>query len=296
MISLKTEKSKLLEVQSGIQNKIKRLELNLEQKGAKSKYFNKLSNFFENANESKISEIEDFHNKIGAILNKELSSAKKILEDENISFHKQIQQIDLKISSLLDNVNSPKFIVDKLYDLTIESNKLETVNKFYEEKVNVLREIKKLNTDLDSTITEILNVIQEKINSELVKVNSEIHEKNKKTPNIKLNRKSYLFDHSGDTGTGKSFSDLIEFDFVILKLTTLPILMHDSPLFKNIGDLIFDKIVQHYSKIDNQIFISIDGINRFKKETIDILTRKKVIQLSDNKQLFNKDWRIKPNR
>ena len=65
-------------------------------------------------------------------------SAKKLLEADNVNFQIQIDVIDLKISSLLENVKSPKFIVEKLYDLTIESNKLETINKFYTEKENVL--------------------------------------------------------------------------------------------------------------------------------------------------------------
>ncbi|WP_424842159.1 DUF2326 domain-containing protein [Sphingobacterium cellulitidis] len=47
---------------------------------------------------------------------------------------------------------------------------------------------------------------------------------------------SYSFNHSGDDGTGKSYSALIEFDLSILKLTQLPFLIHDSPFFKNIGD------------------------------------------------------------
>jgi hypothetical protein len=83
MIELKTEKSKFLQLQSNNENKIRRLELNLEQKSVKSKYFNKLSSFFENTNEQKIEEIESFHNKIGSILKRELNNAKKILEEEN---------------------------------------------------------------------------------------------------------------------------------------------------------------------------------------------------------------------
>ena len=68
MIELKTQKSRLLKSQSLILNKIKRLDLNLSNKSVKSKYFTKLSTFFENPNEDKINEIESFHNKISKIL------------------------------------------------------------------------------------------------------------------------------------------------------------------------------------------------------------------------------------
>ncbi|MCG9793314.1 DUF2326 domain-containing protein [Flavobacterium algicola] len=291
MIELKTEKSKFLQLQSVNQNKIRRLQLNLEQRSVKSKYFNKLSSFFENTNEAKIEEIESFHNKIGTILKRELNNAKKILEEENHIIEEEISKIDLKISSLLENVKSPKFIVEKIYDLTIESNKISTVNKFYTEKEQVTSDLKQLNLDLEDKITGILKNIEEQINTELITINKEIHIGNKKTPKIILNKRSYTFDHQNNTGTGKSFSDLIEFDLVVLKLTCLPFLIHDSVVFKNIEDSAVDKIIEQYSTEQKQIFVSLDGIIKYSEKSIEILTNKKVIQLNDSRKLFNQDWR-----
>ncbi len=290
MIEYKTQKSKFLQLLSINENKIRRLELNLEQKSVKSKYFNKLSSFFENTNESKIEEIESFHNKIGTILKRELNNAKKVLESENENIESEIEQIDLKISSLLENVKSPKFIVEKIYDLTIESNKISTVNKFYTEKEQIIIDLKQLNIDLEETITDILKGIEEKINTELVRINKEIHTGGKKIPRIKLNKRSYNFDHQDNTGTGKAFSDLIEFDLVIIKLTCLPLLIHDSILFKNIEDSAVDKIIEQYSSEEKQIFISLDGINKYDQKSINILNEKKIIQLNQDRKLFNKDW------
>jgi hypothetical protein len=290
MIELKTEKSKFLQLQSNNENKIRRLELNLEQKSVKSKYFNKLSSFFENTNEQKIEEIESFHNKIGSILKRELNNAKKILEVENKVINEEIGKIDLKISSLLENVKSPKFIVEKIYDLTIESNKISNVNKFHKEKEQVISDLKQLNLDLEETISEILSNIEKEINTELIRINNEIHSGNKKIPKIKINKRSYIFDHQDNTGTGKAFSDLIEFDLVILKLTSLPFLIHDSILFKNIEDSAIDKIIEQYSTEQKQIFIALDGINKYNENSKKVLLKNKVIQLNDSRKLFNKDW------
>lgn len=106
----------------------------------------------------------------------------------------------------------------------------------------------------------------------------------------KLNRKSYHYDHSSNTGTGKSYADLIEFDLAILNLTVLPFLIHDSILFKNIEDVAIDKIIELYSSFENQIFISIDGINKYNKDSIRILSESKVLELSKERKLFNRDW------
>jgi len=291
LIKLKTEKSILLESQSLIQNKIKRLELNLDRKSIKSAYFNKLSEFFENPNESKIKEIELFHNKISEILNRELTATLQSLDEENNNFNTQIEQLNYKISSLLENVDSPKIIVEKIYDLTIESTKYDTANKFYQEKIDTIDNLKILNEELEKNITSILSDIQTMVNSEILKVSEKIHSGQKKIPSLKLNKKNYRYDHSSNTGTGKSYADLIEFDLAIFYLTQLPILIHDSILFKNIEDKSVDKIIEQYLTFDKQIFIALDGINRYSIKTQDILTSRSIIKLSETKKLFNRDWR-----
>lgn len=291
VIELKTQKQKLLDAQSSVQNKIRRLEINLASKSVKSKYFNRLSQFFDNPNEEKINEIETFHNSISKILQRELEATKEVLAKENEEFKQQISLIDLKIDQLLKTVQSPKFIVEKIYDLTIQANKLKESNRFYQQKESVIEDVKVLNLNLDETINKILTDIEFQINSELIRINKEIHSENKKIPKIYLQRKKYSFDHSSNTGTGKSFADLIEFDLAILKLTDLPLIIHDSVLFKNIEDKAIDKIIEQYHLFEKQIFIALDGINKFSDNSQSSLTNKCVLQLSESHKLFNRDWR-----
>lgn len=290
VIDLKVEKNKLLKEQSLILNKIERLDLNLNQKRIKSKHLDRLSTFFENPNEEKIIEIESFHNKISTILARELKTTKEILVQENLLFNDKIEEVDLKISSLLSNVSSPKYIVDKIYELTIESNKLKNENRFYQEKIDITEEVKEIEIDIDVLIGDILSEIEVSINKELIKINDKIHTKGKKTPQIKLGRKTYKFDHSSNTGTGKSYADLIEFDLAILQLTVLPFIIHDSILFKNIEDIAVDKIIEQYSSFEKQIFISIDGMNKYDTKSRKILNESKVLELSKSRKLFNSDW------
>ena len=165
------------------------------------------------------------------------------------------------------------------------------MNKYYNEKNIVVEKIKSLGETLDETISSILEEIEIKINQELIRINKEIHTEKKKIPSIKLNKSSYTFDHSSNTGTGKSFADLIEFDLAILKLTELPFLIHDSVLFKNIEDQAVDKIIEQYSSFDKQIFIALDGINKFSDLSRSRLLENNIIQLSESRKLFNRDWR-----
>ncbi|MDM1507758.1 DUF2326 domain-containing protein, partial [Myroides odoratimimus] len=177
-----------------------------------------------------------------------------------------IEEIDIKISNLLESISSPKYIVDKIYDLTIEANRLKSENKYYQEKIDIAEDVKNIEIDFEKLVIKILTDIEIDINNELININETIHNKEKKIPKINLNRKSYTYDHSSNTGTGKSFADLIEFDLAILYITILPFLIHDSVLFKNIEDVTMDRIIELYSKSKKQIFISIDGINKFSSK------------------------------
>lgn len=291
MIELKTQKQKLLDAQSILQNKIRRLELNLSGTKVKSKYFNRLSQFFDNANEKKIEEIESFHTKISKILSREITSTLELLKAQEAEFRDEISGIDTKIDALLANVESPKFIVERIYDLTVQANQLKESNRFYTQRETVTEEVKKLTAKLDTTISSILGDIETLINDELIRINKEIHTQERKIPRINLKRKTYSFDHSSNTGTGKSFADLIEFDLSILRLTELPFIIHDSILFKNIEDLATDGIIRQYTKFDKQIFIAIDGINRLSEKSRKILNERCFLHLSESRKLFNRDWR-----
>ncbi|MEN9909734.1 MAG: hypothetical protein RLZZ540_2883 [Bacteroidota bacterium] len=293
LIDLKLDKSQLLRALAEIQNKIERINLNLTQKSVKSKYFKKLSEFIPSTNEGKLDEIENFHNKISIILNRELLNSKDQLIEQASLFELQIDELNLKINELLKNIKSPTFIIDKLHDLTIQEEKINRINKYYQEKIDITEDIKELSSKLEISIEEIINSIETKINNELIIINELIHTKDKKVPYLILKTNSYKFNHSGDEGTGKSYSDLIEFDILILKLTKLPFIIHDSPFFKNIGDLVMENIISLYNQFDKQIFIAIDGINRYSAETQKVLINNNAVQLTDTKQLFIKDWRIK---
>jgi hypothetical protein len=266
--------------------------LNLNQQPIKSSQLKRLSTFFNNANEQKISQIESFHTKLSGILKRELQAAKDVLDKQNELLEIQITSIDMKIADLMGQLDSPRYIVDRIYDLTIEETQLKTVNRFNKQRVGVETNLKELREGLILTIKNILSTIETEINTELIELNKNIHTSGKKVPRIIFKTSStYSYDHSGNTGTGKSYSDLIEFDLSILKLTQLPFIMHDSILFKNIEDPAVDKILKQYSSFSKQIFIALDGINRYNGESQRILEAANVLSLSESRKLFDRDWR-----
>ena len=56
----------------------------------------------------------------------------------------------------------------------------------------------------------------------------------RKSPYLRLRERSYSFEVEEDTGTGVAYTGLVLFDLTIFLLTRLPILVHDTVIFKNI--------------------------------------------------------------
>lgn len=106
-----------------------------------------------------------------------------------------------------------------------------------------------------------------------------------------LNEKSYSFITPDDTGTGTLYKSLIVLDLSIFKLTNLPLLIHDSVLFKNIADIPLEHILELYTLSEKQIFIALDKASSYSDKTAKQLNDNAVLHLSNQgKELFGFSW------
>lgn len=121
----------------------------------------------------------------------------------------------------------------------------------------------KLSLVKSEIIIEVCNIINNKIES----FNQIVHKDGRRSPKIVLTEKNYSYGIEDNTGTGEAYTNLITFDLAILELTALPILIHDSMLFKNIENSSVENIIDIYNVFGKQIFISIDEIEKYSKET-----------------------------
>ncbi|MCP4182669.1 MAG: DUF2326 domain-containing protein [Hyphomicrobiales bacterium] len=119
----------------------------------------------------------------------------------------------------------------------------------------------------------------------------EVYDEHRKSPKLEISNNSYSFSAVEDTGTGKAYSNLILLDLAILQTTVLPFVIHDSVLFKNIENEAVARLVELYVSFNRQTFIAIDEVQKYGAQAEAILTRQKVIQLSNENQLYEKDWR-----
>ena len=256
-----------------------------------------LLNFFPNANIKHIEEIESFHRNLSGILDSELKEEAKSLQLLINNTTMKIQELEQQLINLDTPLYIPKSFLDEYSDIERQIVYLHSQNESYIKIKNLKTDTKYAEEELKIKEMEILTKIENQINNQMQSYNDFIYESKRESPKIHFKSKSkYDFTTPRDDGTGTAYKSLILLDLSILKLTSLPIIGHDSSIFKNIGDEPIDKIMKLYSQSEKQIFIALDKAQGYSNDTNDILNKTAILHLNPNgEELFGKCWAIKEN-
>lgn len=291
LLELKKSKDTLLALRLNLQSRLQRTERNL--KGSKfiqSKQFEALQEFFPTANFERIAEIEMFHSSIAGVLKSELLDSQKKLNLQLHEVDERIRGVDDDISGRLKNFDNPGALVDRVASLSERWNRLRGQNLLFEKKTRMDSEFKALQTTLSEIKTRVIKDLQEEINVRIKEVVGRIYGKGARAPALELKEDGYKFKIVDDTGTGTAYANLVIFDLAILSLTQLPLLIHDSPLFKNVENSAVAKFLWEYLRIDKQVFIALDQIEKYGPEVAAELRRLCVCALDISDVLFTKRW------
>jgi len=257
----------------------------------KSKAFKNLEKFFPEADFERFGQIEHFHSKIASILRDELRVSEKELTMSLQELESAVGSVDLEISEALGDIDEPTAIVDRVHELAVRrSNAMRKINYFETDKdvTGNLREDRLRLAEVRNSISgHIANIINNKIRK-LVDV---VYDEYRTSPKLEINNNSYSFSAVEDTGTGKAYSNLVLLDLAILQTTELPFVIHDSVLYKNIENEAVAHLIELYMSFNRQAFIAIDEIQKYGTKSETILKKQKVIELSNENQLYIKDWR-----
>lgn len=292
VLELQGKKSKLTIEKNILNNRLRRTNMNIENK--KSKAHAELASFttyFPDFNIEQINKLDTFHDNLTKILKKELIDVKKELSNQIEMIEIDINEIEHQIGKALEIKNAPVYSIDKLIQLTTELNEVVEQNRNFTRRSDLNDEIKTTNSTLSELKVTITDDICSLINTSMGDFNKKIYTDGRRSPNFNIHNNKYTFNTYGDTGTGTAFASLISFDLSLLKLTCLPALIHDLPLLKNIENNALENIFKLYSESDKQIFIAIDKLNSYSKESNELIENSKVLQLSKDELLFTKNWK-----
>ena len=256
--------------------------------------FSALQEFFPNAdiNIQKLFEVEAFHKDLTTILKSDFKESEiKIWNLINL-INIQIDNIEKEIDSIEKAEGLSKVILEEYAKIEKEITALENQNRKYDLNSELVEEHKKKTDELTKNQLIQEETLEGMLNVEMARLNSLIFGENKNSPAIHFeSTKSYTFSTFDDHGTGTNYKGLIMFDVASLNLTELPLLIHDSFLFKNIGKDTMRKIIEIYRDTNYQIFVSIDNVNNYHQDTQEIINGNVVIELSpDGNELYGQKW------
>ena len=176
-------------------------------------------------------------------------------------------------------------------DVATKMKNAREENGRYEHEVELRVEIKRVKELLQNEKETILVVIEKTINDGMRRIMTERFGPELKSPYLKLREHSYSFEVEEDTGTGVAYKGLVLFDLTIFLLTRLPILVHDTVIFKNIENDSVSRLLPVYLGTAKQSFIALDEIEKYGAETSAFLIEHRVLQLDTTNLLYIKDWR-----
>lgn len=251
-----------------------------------------LKQFIPGISLKKLNEVQSFHNKIQHVMEAEISEELEGLEDMISILDKQIEAQQNKIRNLGTGVELPQGFLKKYTELLNQAKQLEWQNKARVRADIIKQEAVNAKDEAHRVEEKILTLIENKINVQMVRYNDFIYDEEQSAPVIALkSQKQYSFFTPDDEGMGTGYKSLIIFDLSVLKLTQLPVLVHDSLMFNHIGYQPLEKIMELYCDSEKQIFIAYDKKNAPTAEIQRILDSSMVLHLSQGgNELFGYSW------
>lgn len=291
-LELKVQKDRLLESKLTVESKLVRIRANLQNnKHISSKHFEGLTSFFPEVNADRLVEVEEFHSKLVGLLRSELKASERELQEQLGRVTSEISEIDLRLGQILNTVDQPTVVIDRVYNLANSLSIARNENQLFDTAERFKEEVRGLKDRLTSVKEKVLDIVERQVNDELRRIVTLVYGPERKSPRLELRENSYSYEVYEDTGTGTAYAALVAFDLAVFLLTALPAIAHDSFLYKNIENDSVARLFKLYAETGKQSFVAIDEIEKYGRDTIHLLKARCVMQLSNDEVLFIKDWR-----
>jgi hypothetical protein len=289
-------KNMLADQRTELQNKIKRLEREIS--GITPRLAANIAlvaDFFPTVDVDRLQQVEAFHQKIGSIVKKELKDELTESRSREASLGAEMAIVEWDIQKALEAKGMPDDIFSRVLELKEEVDKASTENEHFEKQADIRKSMSLSSERLESIYSEIFLDIERNVNQKLRAFNKVVYGPSRASSALRIkSASSYQFTSPEDTGTGKSFADLVGFDLAMLSLTMLPLVLHDSIIYKNIEVPATRRILRILAGLKSkQVFLAFDEASKFGSEAEELLKRFTVVKLAHNDLLYTMDWRDK---
>ena len=282
---IQSEKSLILANIERLQSNLHETEQNFEID------MERVRQMFPYAELKRIEEVNAFHSNLSSILKEEVSA--KLRKEERTLDFKSKEEADIidRIAKVAAETKPESLAVDRLVSTMQTVEQLISGQKSYETLSVLKKEKTDHNRQYKDVMPNVCTEVQQIINNKMEELNCSIMGKGRKVPMINLSPSNYKVFCQNDTGMGTGFRALITFDLAILGLTSLPFLIHDSLIFKQVEDESIDGIVELFnSENEKQLFIAMDKLPSYHENVQKVLKDHQVLKLSKDHPLYGKKW------
>lgn len=252
-----------------------------------------LREFFPAVNMQQLEDVNNFHHQLSDILSAEVKTQIRDTEYAIRTLKEQIADIDKKIIAVLEatDEDATQMALKRLMDRAAEQERLKIEYQYAQDFEKWKSQKKQTKETYEARQEELLRSVESRLNRTMEAYSRNINPR-KNPPQLELTSNNYTFECENDKGTGTKYAGVIILDLSVLQLTMLPILIHDNVLFKNIEDSTISKLVSFYQGFpDKQIFISMDKVSHYDRETSRVLQNAAVLQLGRGERaLFGSQW------
>jgi Uncharacterised protein conserved in bacteria (DUF2326) len=263
LLELKEEKDRLLALRLGLSSRLQRVQSNLRgNRAVRSENFQELVRFFPTIDQDRLGRVGDFHTGVVRLLRSELDASQAQIEEELGTIDEELRWVDERVARSLNTVEAPTAIVDRVAEVATKIKSAREENGRFEHEAELRAELKTLKERLQAEKENILIVIEKTVNDGMRRIMTERFGADRKSPYLKLRERGYTFEVDEDTGTGVAYTGLVLFDLTIFLLTRLPILVHDTVIFKNIENDSVSRLLPVYLDTSKQSFIALDEIEK----------------------------------
>jgi uncharacterized protein YydD (DUF2326 family) len=292
ILALKVEKDRLLSLRLVTQTRLQRTQANLAgNRHIRSRHFAEVVRYFPDVDQERLARVEEFHDGIASILREELRDSERELRNELERIDAAVASIDDEMAATLSSVSDPAAIVDRVFKVAVGLREAREENSRFEKESALEEKLLDLRKALASEKARILSEVQGLVNGGLRRVVDLVFGPERKSPHLELRDNGYSYTVPEDTGTGTAYAGLVLFDLTVFTSTQLPVVVHDSVLFKNIENDSVAQLLRVYSDTTKQSFIALDEVAKYGREAEALLRTRSVIRLDNANVLFVKDWR-----
>ena len=254
--------------------------------------FKVVAQLFPGISLKRLEEVEAFHRQLAEILAKEVTEEIALQEEDLKSTLETVGRLETELAAETELGGMSRKILQEYAEYEKEISSIEKRLEKRDEEQRLKENRAVLLKRYNDKSADALVSIQTTLNAKMSEIDSRIYDGTKEPPQILLNPSGYEFRTINDMGTGTAFKSMVVLDLAIMGLTRLPLLVHDSLIFKNIGDEPLSKLIQLYQdQSPRQVFIALDKAASYDEQTCAALERFAVLRLSDDQgALFGESW------